>query len=104
MSGQLRERYRIGCMELWNRIVAAPMGTQYAAVEGCVTERLISYHEARPRVGARLPIIENSAVHRLGVSVSHQVKIGKGKFILSLRCLIDGIHAQVAKTESTIAH
>ena len=80
------------------------MGTQYAAVDGCVTERVISYHETRAQGAARLAIIKNTSVSRLGVCMSHQLKMGKDKFILGLRCVIDGIHAQEAKTANTMGH
>jgi 2,4-dienoyl-CoA reductase-like NADH-dependent reductase (Old Yellow Enzyme family) len=39
MSGRLWEPFRIGRMELKNRVVMPPMVTRYAADDGSVTER-----------------------------------------------------------------
>ncbi|MFC1945032.1 hypothetical protein ACFLX5_06135, partial [Chloroflexota bacterium] len=38
---------KIGTMQLRNRIVLAPMSTDFPAPDGTVTEELISYHRAQ---------------------------------------------------------
>ncbi|MFC2022390.1 hypothetical protein ACFLTR_04200, partial [Chloroflexota bacterium] len=49
---------RIGTMEVKNRIVMSPMGTNYADAEGYVTERLKEHFEERAVGGAGLIIVE----------------------------------------------
>ena len=49
---------KIGSLELKNRIVMAPAGTDLAAPDGSVSEALIRYHEARTRGGCGLNIVE----------------------------------------------
>ena len=51
---KLFEPGRIGQMKLRNRIVMAPMVTQYGSRESLVTERIKNYYEARARGGAGL--------------------------------------------------
>ena len=38
---------RIGSLELKNRIIMAPMGSNYAEVDGFCGERIQAYYEAR---------------------------------------------------------
>jgi 2,4-dienoyl-CoA reductase-like NADH-dependent reductase (Old Yellow Enzyme family) len=42
----------IGTLELKNRIVMPPMGTNFATTEGLVTERQIAYYVERAKGGA----------------------------------------------------
>jgi 2,4-dienoyl-CoA reductase-like NADH-dependent reductase (Old Yellow Enzyme family) len=39
----------IGSMELKNRLVMPPMGTNYASKDGSVTQRQIDYYEVKGR-------------------------------------------------------
>ena len=52
---------RIGTLELPNRIVMAPMATNYADADHRVTDRLIAYHAARAHGGVGLNITEHTA-------------------------------------------
>ena len=52
---------RIGRMELRNRVVMAPLGTNLADVSGAVSERLLEWHLERARGGVGLIIVENAA-------------------------------------------
>ena len=45
---------RIGGMELRNRIVMAPMGSNFAEDDGTCGERIQAYYEARAKGGAGL--------------------------------------------------
>ena len=49
---------RIGGMALRNRIALAAMGTNFAALDGHCTERLLAYYEARAKGGAGLLVLE----------------------------------------------
>ncbi len=104
MQSRLWEPFRIGQMELRNRIVMPPMGTNYAGEEGYVTERLKSYYEARARGGAGLIIIENTNIHPAGRTVSNHLEISDDKFIAGLSELVDRIHQHGAKAAIQIGH
>ena len=47
----LFEPLHLGGIRLKNRLVMAPMGTNYASPTGEVTERLLDYYEERARGG-----------------------------------------------------
>ncbi len=80
------EPTNIGQMQLKNRIVMPPMGTNYAEAGGAVSQRMIDYYEARASGGVGLIIVEGSApglqcnISFLG-SPSYQASLGDDKFI-----------------------
>lgn len=53
---------RTGSLELPNRVVMAPMGTEMGTHEGLFTEREIAYYTERERGGTGLVVIGISAV------------------------------------------
>lgn len=56
---------QIGQVKVPNRIVMAPMSTQYAGPDGSVTERMVRYYEERARGGTGLVIVEFAYVDNL---------------------------------------
>ncbi|MBU2536478.1 MAG: FAD-dependent oxidoreductase [Chloroflexi bacterium] len=104
MSGRLWEPFRIGRMELKNRVVMPPMVTRYAADDGFVTERTKNYYEARARGGAGLIIVEATYVHRQGWAFPNQLGISDDKFISGMRELVDAVHKHGAKIGIQIHH
>ena len=82
---------RIGKMTVRNRMVMPPMGTNYAADNGFVTERLVRYYEARAEGGTGLIIVEVAAVAPEGKGVSHQGGLWADKFIPRPRFLAGAI-------------
>jgi 2,4-dienoyl-CoA reductase-like NADH-dependent reductase (Old Yellow Enzyme family)/thioredoxin reductase len=99
----------IGRMELKNRIVMPPMGTNYAEAGGAVTQRMIDYYEARARGGTRLIIVEGSApglqcnISFLG-SPSYQASLGDDKFIPGWQKLTDAARKYNTKIAIQIMH
>ena len=57
---------RVGKMEIANRLVVAPMVTQYCNSDGTASDRWIAYHEAKAKGGWGLIITEDFAVDPLG--------------------------------------
>ena len=55
---RLFEPFRLGELELKNRIVMPPMVTNYGSADGFVTEQLKDYYAARARGGTSLIIVE----------------------------------------------
>ncbi len=104
MSGKLWEPFRIGRMELKNRVVMPPMVTRYASDGGFVTKRTKDYYEARARGGAGLIIVEATYVHRQGWAFPNQIGISDDKFIPGMRELVDVVHKHGARIGIQIHH
>ncbi|MBA7661485.1 NADH oxidase [subsurface metagenome] len=104
MSGKLWEPFRIGRMELKNRVVMPPMVTRYAADDGFVTERTRDYYGARARGGAGLIIVEATYVHRQGWAFPDQLGISDDKFVTGMSELVDVVHKHGAKIGIQIHH
>ncbi|MDP6347178.1 MAG: hypothetical protein QGF81_02270, partial [Dehalococcoidia bacterium] len=51
---------RIGGLELKNRVVMPPMGTNLGDKEGLATQRTIDYYRARAEGGAGLIVVEGA--------------------------------------------
>lgn len=104
MKSRLWEAFRIGKMELRNRIVMAPMGTKHASKEGYVTDQIKDYFEARARGGAGLIIVEATLVHPQGRGFENLLEITNDKFIPGLSDLVRVIHKHGAKAAIQLQH
>lgn len=83
---------QIGDVEVRNRLVMPPMGTNYADETGCVTDQLVEYYAERARGGAGLVIVEVAAVdYPVGKAISRQLRIDQDKYIPGLSRLADRI-------------
>lgn len=104
MSGKLWEPFRIGRMELKNRVVMPPMVTRYASDDGFVTDRNKNYYEARARGGVGLIIVEATYVHRQGRAFANQLGISEDKFLPGMSELVDVVHRHGARIAIQIHH
>ncbi|MBI2917454.1 MAG: FAD-dependent oxidoreductase [Chloroflexi bacterium] len=95
--------FRIGHLELRNRIVYPPMATNYCAADGSVTQRLIDYAVERAR-GVGLYIVECTAVHLSGKPVARSPMIDDDRFIPGLARLASAIKAQGAVAAIQLIH
>jgi len=96
---------RIGALEIRNRIVMSPMGSNLAAASGHVGARLARYYEARAQGGVGLIIVGVGAVaHPLGVCIPNQVAISNDTFLPGLRHLTTRVHAHGAKIAIQLQH
>jgi 2,4-dienoyl-CoA reductase-like NADH-dependent reductase (Old Yellow Enzyme family)/thioredoxin reductase len=103
------EPTNIGTMQLKNRIVMPPMGTNYAEAGGAVSQRMLDYYEARARGGVGLIIVEGSAPSLrcntyLQGPPSYQASLGDDKFIPGWKKLTDAAHKYNAKIAIQIMH
>jgi len=103
------EPANIGRMQLKNRIVMPPMGTNYAEAGGAVSQRMLDYYEARARGGVGLIIVEGSAPSvRCSISFqggpSYQASLGNDKFIPGWRKFTDAAHKHDARIAIQIMH
>jgi 2,4-dienoyl-CoA reductase-like NADH-dependent reductase (Old Yellow Enzyme family) len=96
---------RIGTMELKNRLVMPPMGTNYALKDGSVTQRQMDYYEERAKGGVGLVIVELSCVDSpVGKGAMKQICIDDDRFIPQLSKLAESIKRYGAKAAIQIHH
>ncbi|MBE0624059.1 MAG: FAD-dependent oxidoreductase [Burkholderiales bacterium] len=94
----------IGKMALANRLIMAPMGTNYSTWNGIVTDRLVDYYAERARGGVSLVTVGFSHVHPTGQTSPYSMGVHDDALIPGLRRLTDAIHAGGAKASIQIAH
>jgi 2,4-dienoyl-CoA reductase-like NADH-dependent reductase (Old Yellow Enzyme family)/thioredoxin reductase len=83
---------QIGRMPLKNRVVMAPVATNFADHSGGVTEQMISYYCERARGGVGMIIVENANVDwPQGVNGAVQLRIDEDRFIPGLFLLREAL-------------
>ena len=95
MSGPyplLSSSIKVGQVELANRLVMAPIDTQYATEEGYVTERLLNFYRRRTGRGMSLMISENTGVDRGGKSNIRMLGLFDDSYIEGIRKFVDAVH------------
>ncbi|MBN1152517.1 MAG: FAD-dependent oxidoreductase [Dehalococcoidia bacterium] len=91
MTRRVLEPFRLGPLPLRNRLVFAPVTTQYAGKGGAVTERLLSHYEVRARGGVGLIVVEATYVDPVGQAFANQLGICKDDLVPGLRELAGAI-------------
>ena len=95
----------IGTLKTRNRLVMAPMATNYAGETGGVTEDLIEFYELRAKGGAGLLIVENCCVDfPTGKGGATQLRLDDDRFIPGLSRLVEAVHRQGAGIAIQINH
>ena len=94
----------IGTVKIKNRIIMAPMVTNYCTSDGAVTNQLKTFLDARAKGGAGLIIVEAAYVHPGGRGMSNQLGIHKDELIDGLKDLVDEIHRHKAKVAVQLFH
>ncbi len=96
---------RIGNLELKNRIIMAPMGSNFAETDGTCGERIKSYYEARAKGGAALLTMGVCAVaYPHGTSEPYQVGVSRDDFIPGLAGVAERAHRHGAKIAMQLQH
>ena len=102
---KLFEPTRIGQMELKNRIVMPPMGTNMGTPDGHVTEKIISYYEQRAKGGVGLVIVETTCIDApVGKTTAYQLAIDDDRFIPGLSRIAEVIHRHGARAVLQLQH
>ncbi|HEX77630.1 MAG TPA: FAD-dependent oxidoreductase [Dehalococcoidia bacterium] len=102
---ELFKPFRLGSLELKNRIVMPPIGTRLANEQGAVTQRLIDFLEERAKGGVGLIIIEAAAVDGLlGRTAPTGLCLDHDKYIAELNELVEAIHAWGARVAIQLFH
>lgn len=96
--------YKIGTMEIPNRLVVSAMVTNFAEDDGKVSERFIRYHEEKAKGGWGLIIPENFAVVKRGKSFPNIPGIWEDEQIESHKKFTDTIHKYQSKVVAQIFH
>lgn len=96
---------RIGNLSVPNRIVMAPIDTNLADENGCVTDDLLAFYERRARGGVGLLIVENSQVDfPLGKNTKKQLSIHDDQKVEGLRRLSQVIRLAGSRAAIQIHH
>ncbi len=101
----LLEPGRIGTLEVRNRIVMAPMGSNFAEADGSCGERIQAYYEARAKGGAGLLTMGVCAVaFPAGTAEPFQVGVSHDDFIPGLAAIATRAHKHGAKIAMQLQH
>jgi len=96
---------RIGTLELRNRIVMSPMGSNFAETDGTCGERIQAYYEARAKGGAGLLIMGVCSVaYPHGTGEPFQVGVSRDDFIPGLAAVAERAHRHGAKIAMQLQH
>ncbi|GAA0795992.1 FAD-dependent oxidoreductase [Marinobacterium sediminicola] len=96
---------KIGSLELKNRILMAPMGSNYAEQDGTCGERIQAFYEARAKGGAgMLTMGVCSIAYPAGTAEPFQVGVSSDDFIPGLKQLTDRVHKHGAKIAMQLQH
>jgi len=85
MTRRALEPFRLGPLSLKNRLVFAPITTQYAGERGRVTEQLMAHYAVRARGGVGLVIVEATYVDPVGQAFVNQLGIYNDDLVPGLR-------------------
>jgi len=95
---------RIGAMDVKNRLVMAPMGTNLASLEGKVTPSLVSYYQARARGGVGLIITDDTTITSSAIYHPHGLRLDQDPLIQSWKELTQAVHVYGAKIAPQLVH
>jgi 2,4-dienoyl-CoA reductase-like NADH-dependent reductase (Old Yellow Enzyme family) len=103
--GHLFNPGKIGSLVVPNRIVMAPMATNYPSETGGITEALVDYYEQRAKGGTGLIIAENCCVdYPAGKGGATQIRLDEDRFIPGISRLVEAVHYWGAKIAIQINH
>jgi 2,4-dienoyl-CoA reductase-like NADH-dependent reductase (Old Yellow Enzyme family)/thioredoxin reductase len=89
----LEQPGRIGRLSLKNRVVMAPMGTNYSTTDGLSTERDRAYYAERARGGAAMIMTEAMVVTEQARPHNNSLCCYHDRFIPGLASIVDAIKA-----------
>ena len=102
---KLFARGKIGNLELKNRIVLPPMGTNMASYTGEATDEIIRFYTERAKGGCGLIITEISRIDDVtGVGMTGQLSVTSGNFVRKLVQLTDAVHQYDSKIFLQLHH
>jgi 2,4-dienoyl-CoA reductase-like NADH-dependent reductase (Old Yellow Enzyme family)/thioredoxin reductase len=96
--------FRIGKLDLKNRIVMPPMATNFADPDGSVNNRHIAYYVSRAKGGVGYVTFEHTGVLKQGRLSANMALIDSDQQIPSFRKLVEAIHQDGGKIVIQINH
>ena len=101
---RLFETAEIGAIQLKNRVVMSPMGTNMSD-GGYVNRKILDHYEARARGGAGLIIVEVTGVDSpAGKNTANMLMLDDDKYIYGMTRLVGAIHGHGAKAVIQLSH
>ncbi len=96
--------FRIGKLELKNRIAMPPMATNFAGEDGSVNERHIAYYLRRVRGQVGYITFEHTGVLRQGRAFPNMALIDSDQHIPPFKELVEAVHKEGGKIVIQINH
>jgi 2,4-dienoyl-CoA reductase-like NADH-dependent reductase (Old Yellow Enzyme family)/thioredoxin reductase len=96
--------FRIGTLELKNRIVMPPMATNFAGADGKVNDRHIAYYVKRVQGGVGYVTFEHTGILKEGKASPGMALIDSDEKIPLFKKLVDAIHRKGGKIFIQINH
>lgn len=104
MFSHLQQPIALGSLEVKNRFVVPPMGTNFGGPDGTITDQVVAYYTARAKGGFGLIIVEVTAVDPLGKAIPNELGLWSDDFIPGLRRLVDSVHTHGARIAVQLHH
>ena len=105
MLEHLLSPFRIGNVEISNRIAMAPMGVEIVEPDGSIREPVLRYYEERARGGAGLLITENTAAcYPRGANTASEIAVSDDRYLPGLTALTEAVHEHGTKIAIQLAH
>ena len=95
---------RIGSMEVKNRLVMAPMGTNLGSEQGEPTPSMISYYTARARGGVGLILTDDTTITASALYHRKGLRLDVDHLIPSWKKLTQEVHSHGAKIAPQLVH
>ncbi|MDO4555835.1 MAG: NADH:flavin oxidoreductase [Lachnospiraceae bacterium] len=101
----IKEKIKIGSMELNNRIIMPPIATYKSTVTGEVTQEILDYYGERAKGGhIGMIMTEHSYIMLSGKANIRQMSISKDSDVEGLKRLTDVIHQDGTKVMAQLNH
>lgn len=95
---------QIGTVTVPNRFVVPPMGNNLANTDGTLSDRSLSYYQARAKGGFGLITIESTVVYREAKGGPRKPCLFSDDTVESFRRVADACHAYGAKVSIQLQH
>jgi 2,4-dienoyl-CoA reductase-like NADH-dependent reductase (Old Yellow Enzyme family)/thioredoxin reductase len=95
---------KIKSLDLVNRAVMPPMGTNLGNPDGTVSEANLAYIKRRAKGGAGLIITEIASIHPSGSAIPNELGAYDDRFIPGLKKIADAVHAAGSKVALQLHH
>ncbi len=100
----LLQPIRVRQLEIPNRVVMPPMGSNLGNTDGTVSEANLAYFKRRIQSGAGFIITEITSVHPNGIASPRTLCVYDDRFIPGLAKMADIVHRQGAKIAMQLHH